>query len=98
MGGPPSPKTTPTLSIVGAKRSIASASSGVRLGRRSNSERSSPAARLIPENCARKIVSGPTAEIVSRRDSSKPRIMDVIPTIDVIPMTTPSTVNPDRIF
>ena len=41
---------------------------------------------------------GPSARIESRSDSSKPRISDVIPTIDVMPMTTPSTVNAERIL
>src|SRR5438045_9431134 len=34
----------------------------------------------------------------SRSDSSKPRISEVMPTIDVMPMTTPSTVRAERIL
>ena len=35
---------------------------------------------------------------MSRSDSSKPRIIAVMPTIDVIPMTTPRTVSAERIL
>ena len=41
---------------------------------------------------------GPIARIMSRSDWSKPRISAVMPTIDVMPMTTPSTVRPERIL
>jgi hypothetical protein len=44
------------------------------------------------------IVFGPSWLIESRSDWSKPRIRDVIPTMDVIPMTTPSTVSAERIL
>src|SRR5688500_3497766 len=44
------------------------------------------------------MVSGPSWLIASRRELSKPRISEVIPTIDVMPMTTPSTVNAERIL
>src|SRR5690349_12147871 len=44
------------------------------------------------------MIFGPIARIESRSDSSKPRIIAVIPTIDVMPITTPSTVNPERIL
>ena len=42
------------------------------------------------------MVFGPIAPIISRSDWSKPRIIDVMPTIDVMPMTTPSTVSAER--
>src|SRR5438045_804959 len=45
-----------------------------------------------------KIVSGPIARIIARSDSSNPRIIAVMPTIDVMPITTPSTVSADRIL
>src|SRR5678815_5631295 len=35
---------------------------------------------------------------MSRSDSSKPRISEVMPTIDVMPMTTPRMVNAERIL
>ena len=41
---------------------------------------------------------GPSWLIESRSDWSKPRISDVMPTIDVMPMTTPSTVSAERIL
>ena len=41
---------------------------------------------------------GPSELIESRSDESKPRISDVMPTIDVTPMTTPSTVSAERIL
>src|SRR5688572_6869681 len=89
---------TDTASIDGASRSIATASSGVMFGRFSSSSNFAPAARLTPENFAMKIVSDPMVLIESRSDSSKPRMSDVMPTIDVMPMTTPSTVRTDRIL
>ena len=45
-----------------------------------------------------KIVLGPIALIMSRSDWSKPRMSAVMPTIDVMPMTTPRTVRPERIL
>src|SRR5688572_24245103 len=36
--------------------------------------------------------------MLARSELSKPRMRDVMPTIDVMPMTTPSTVSPDRIL
>ena len=48
-----------------------------------------------PNRCT-KIVLGPIAPIMSRSDLSNPRIIAVMPTMDVMPMTTPSTVRPDR--
>jgi hypothetical protein len=44
------------------------------------------------------IVFGPSWLIESRSELSKPRISEVIPTIDVMPMTTPSTVSAERIL
>ena len=44
------------------------------------------------------IVFGPSWLIESRSDWSKPRMSDVIPTIEVMPMTTPSTVSAERIL
>src|SRR6266571_218715 len=44
------------------------------------------------------MVLGPIARIISRSDWSKPRIIAVMPTIDVMPMTTPRTVSPERIL
>ena len=38
----------------------------------------------------------PSVAIVARIDSSNPRIRDVMPTMAVMPMTTPSTVRPER--
>src|SRR5262249_17425894 len=51
----------------------------------------------MPNRC-RKIVLGPIVRIIARSDSSKPRIIAVMPTIDVMPMTTPSTVSAERIL
>jgi hypothetical protein len=45
-----------------------------------------------------KIVFGPSSLIDSRSDSSNPRMSDVMPTIDVMPITTPSTVRAERIL
>jgi hypothetical protein len=44
----------------------------------------------------RKIVLGPSSRMLSRSDSSKPRTSDVMPTMAVMPITTPSTVSPER--
>src|ERR1051325_3050670 len=41
---------------------------------------------------------GPDCAIRARTDWSKPRMSAVMPTIDVMPMTTPSTVSADRIL
>ena len=49
-------------------------------------------------NFCTKTVFGPSARIESRSDSSNPRMSDVIPTIDVMPMTTPRTVSAERIL
>ena len=52
---------------------------------------------MTPNRCT-KIVFGPIAQIISRSDWSKPRIIAVMPTIDVMPITTPSTVSAERIL
>ena len=44
------------------------------------------------------IVFGPSWLIESRSDWSKPRMSEVMPTIEVMPMTTPSTVSAERIL
>ena len=51
---------------------------------------------LTPLNFATKIVFGPSCRMLSRSDWSKPRTSDVMPTIAVMPMTTPRTVNAER--
>ena len=61
-------------------------------------EISAPLAKLVMPKRWMKIVFGPMARIMSRNDWSNPRIIDVMPTIEVIPMTTPSTVRPERIL
>ena len=67
-----------------------------RFGRLISSLNSAPPAKLvIPKRC-RKMVFGPIAAIIARSDWSKPRIIDVMPTIEVIPMTTPRTVSAER--
>ena len=78
--------------------SSARASEIVRFGRFSRSRISAPLAKLVmPKRCT-VMVLGPSARIMSRSDSSKPRIIAVMPTIDVMPMTTPSTVSAERIL
>src|SRR5262249_44449005 len=44
------------------------------------------------------MILGPASAMRSRSDWSKPRIMAVMPTIDVMPITTPSTVSAERIL
>ena len=68
VGGPPSPSIKFTIATEWACRSITSASAGVMFGRRMSSASSRPEAKLIPLNFAMKIVSGPIARMVSRRD------------------------------
>src|SRR6476469_1099716 len=80
----------------GASFSIAFASAMVRLGRRIKVAKSAPEVRLTALTFPTKIVFGPSERIMSRSDESKPRMSDVIPTIDVMPITTPRTVNADR--
>src|SRR6476661_3077534 len=74
------------------------ASSRVMFGRLAMSMNDLPDAALRALNFWTKTVFGPRARIESRSDSSKPRISDVMPTIDVMPMTTPSTVSAERIL
>ncbi len=57
-----------------------------------------PAAKLRPLNFCTMIVFGPIWLIESRSDLSNPRMSDVMPTIDVMPITTPSTVSAERIL
>ena len=68
----------------------------VRFGRLSSSFTSMPLVKLTALKRMTKMVLGPICRIRSRIDSSKPRMSAVMPTIDVIPMTTPSTVRPER--
>src|SRR5688572_28168983 len=92
----PVPSITSTMSIEGASFSMALASSMVRFGRRRSSENSTPLEMLRMLILLTKIVLGPSARTWSRSDSSKPRMSDVIPTIAVMPITTPRMVNADR--
>ena len=87
------------MATVGASRRIASPSSTVRTGRRisSHERRAGREAQTAPKRWT-KIVFGPSALIESRSDVSKPRMSEVMPTIDVTPMTTPSTVSAERIL
>ena len=57
-----------------------------------------PDAKLRALNFCTKTVFGPSARIESRSDSSKPRISAVMPTMEVMPMTTPRTVSAERIL
>src|SRR5688500_18188781 len=84
--------------IKDACSSMARASDTVRFGRRMISANSTPLAKL--NGPARWIVMmfGPMVLIALRSDSSKPRIIAVMPTIEVMPITTPSTVSPERIL
>ena len=59
---------------------------------------SAPPAKLVIPNRCTKMVFGPIAAIIWRSDWSNPRIIAVMPTIDVIPITTPRTVNAERIL
>src|SRR6478736_3883004 len=68
------------------------------LGRFATSRKDLPEAKLSALNFCTKTVLGPSARIESRSDSSKPRISAVIPTIEVMPMTTPRTVSAERIL
>src|SRR6186713_232859 len=96
LPGPPPPIVTSTISIDGAFSWMASASAGVMFGRFSSCWKSAPPETLSIENLATTIVFGPMPRKRSRNDSSKPRISEVIPTIDVIPMTIPRTVSAER--
>ena len=57
-----------------------------------------PDEKLSAPNRCTKIVFGPSELIELRSDVSKPRISDVMPTIEVTPITTPSTVSAERIL
>src|SRR5262245_32720982 len=94
----PPPSQMSTMPTEGASFSIALASSTVRLGRRINSEKLAPPAIFTRLTLLRMIVFGPSWRMLSRSDSSNPRISDVIPTIAVMPMTTPRMVSPERIL
>ena len=78
--------------------SSARASEIVRFGRRISSLNSAPPATLLMPKRWTVIVFGPSAAIMSRSDWSKPRIIAVMPTIEVMPITTPSTVRNERIL
>src|SRR3954471_22989806 len=95
---PIAPSHTSMSATEGQSRSIASASSRDRLGRRATSRKLFPAAKLSAPHFWTMIVLGPSWLIESRSELSNPRSSDVIPTIDVMPMTTPSTVSADRIL
>ena len=79
-------------------RSIAFMSSAVRFGRRINCMKDELDEKLEMPNFCTKIVFGPSELIDSRSEESNPRISDVMPTIDVTPITTPSTVSAERIL
>ena len=85
-----------TSSIVVVCSSSARASEIVRVGRLSRSRNSAPLAKLLMPNRCTKMMRGPTWAMASRTDWSKPRMSAVMPTIDVMPMTTPRTVRPER--
>ena len=86
------------MSIVRASFSIALASSAVRLGRRSRSENSAPPLMLMMLSLVRMMVLGPSALTLSRSDWSKPRMSEVMPTMAVMPITTPRMVSAERIL
>ena len=65
-----------------------------RFGRRAISRNVLPDEALISPNFCTTLL-GPSSRKRSRSDSSKPRMSDVMPTIEVMPMTTPSTVSAD---
>src|SRR4029453_7311530 len=92
------PSQTSISATDGHSRAMARASSIVRFGRRATSRKLLPLRIVSPLNFWTMIVFGPSARIESRNDSSKPRMSDVMPTIDMMPMTTPRTVNAERIL
>ena len=97
MGPGPTPISMSMYSSVVACSSSARASDTVRIGRLISSENSLPLAKLVTPNRWRKIVFGPIdVRMLSCSDVSKPRMSAVIATIDVMPITTPSTVSPER--
>ena len=94
---PPPPSVMSTISIDGASRSIASASAGVMFGRFISSlkffaRREAHGRELRDEHRVRADARGSDPGTTR----SKPRMSDVMPTIDVMPMTMPSTVRADR--
>ena len=70
----------------------------VRFGRASSVLSSSPLTKFVKLNREMMMVLGPSCWIRPRSDWSKPRIIDVMATMDVMPITTPSTVRPERIL
>ena len=52
----------------------------------------------MPLNWATKIVSDPNSRMVSRKDSSNPRMIAVMPTIEVMPISIPRIVKAERTF
>ena len=84
--------------IDGESRATARASSRVMFGRFATSRNDLPAEKLNALNFCTKTVFGPSARMESRSDSSNPRMSAVMPTMDVIPITTPRTVSAERIL
>src|SRR3954468_18993491 len=95
---PVRPSHTSTTPIDGDSWATARASSRVMFGRFAISMKDLPEAKLTALNFATNTVFGPRVRIASRSDSSKPRISAVMPTIEVMPMTTPRTVSAERIL
>ena len=73
------------------------ASSTVRFGRFASTLRSM-SELANPETRATMMVFGPSVRMRSRNDSSNPRMIELIPTMAVMPMTTPRTVSAERIL
>src|SRR3954464_9758222 len=95
---PNQPSHTPRSQTDGQSRAIAAASSFDRFGRRATSRKLLPDAKLSAPHFCTMIVFGPSWLIASRSELSNPRISEVMPTIEVMPMTTPSTVSAERIL
>ena len=70
----------------------------VRFGRFTTSRKLLPLIIDSPLNFWTRMVFGPSSLMESRSDSSNPRMSEVMPTIEVMPMTTPSTVSAERIL
>src|SRR5438034_8237589 len=87
-----------TICSVEVCSSSARMSDTVRFGRFNSSFTSVAFEKLTTLKRYRKMVLGPICRIKSRIDSSKPRTSAVMPTIDVMPITTPRTVRPERIL
>ena len=85
-----------TTATEGARSLIAAASSSVRLGRFSNSRKLLPAEKLARLNFDTMTVFDPSCRTSDSSWSPNPRTSDVMPTIDVTPITTPSIVRNDR--